>query len=81
MKSVIDRMHHNALMHSKRAERLMKQSVELFRERGHGTSGSDTMAKVVELNRKAIDESKRSLRTMDFLLKYKASSQAQEEHI
>ena len=80
MKSVIDRMHQNALMHSKRAERLMKQSIELSRSEEEGlASRSDTIAKVAELNRKAIEESKRSLRTMDFLLRYKGPPQVQEE--
>lgn len=73
-------MHDDALMHSKRAERLMKQSIQLYREKSKDAPAyRETIAKAVELNRKAVEESKRSMRTMDFLVRYKRSVQARKE--
>lgn len=74
MKSVIEEMHERALHHSRRAARLLKESIELNRSLPKAGLRPEVIARAVELNRKAIEESKRSLHTMDFLLKYREAA-------
>ena len=72
MKTVIDNIHENALRHSKRAARLFRESLKLHKETLAGPGPrTEMIAKAVELNRMAIEESKRSIRTMEFLRRYK----------
>lgn len=71
MKSVIDRMHENAMRQSRKAARLMREAAAA-QESGKkdGRPQHEAVLKVIELNNKAIEEYNKSARTMDFLLRY-----------
>ena len=69
MESTIAILHRRALQHSRQAAGLWKRSRQMLDSNEAGNLGAAFNA-ALDLNRKAIDECKKALNTIDFLRRY-----------
>ena len=70
MDETIERIRESALRHAKTATRLWREARSLRDNPGDAWVGRATVARVYDLNRKAIDESRQAINGFEFLKRY-----------